>query len=105
MAPHPTPPHKGEGVRRSAAGFRCLAPTAGARARLPFAARQRPIAQSAPAPESAPQRAPPGGGAPARRLLRCSALVDAINARFGALADWRVLLAILISAGNALIRY
>jgi TRAP-type mannitol/chloroaromatic compound transport system permease small subunit len=38
-------------------------------------------------------------------LLRISAWIDAINARMGALAAWLVLIACLISAGNAISRY
>ena len=40
-----------------------------------------------------------------RALLRVSGAIDSINERFGRIADWCVLLACLISAGNALIRY
>jgi TRAP-type mannitol/chloroaromatic compound transport system permease small subunit len=38
-------------------------------------------------------------------LLRVSRWIDALNAAFGKVADWAVLLACLISAGNALFRY
>ena len=38
-------------------------------------------------------------------LLRLSRLIDAINDRFGVIANWLVLLACLISAGNAASRY
>ena len=38
-------------------------------------------------------------------LLRFSRAVDALNARFGAVADWCVLLAALLSAANAFSRY
>lgn len=38
-------------------------------------------------------------------LLRLSRTVDAVNARFGRAAEWLVLLASLVSAGNALLRY
>jgi TRAP-type mannitol/chloroaromatic compound transport system permease small subunit len=38
-------------------------------------------------------------------LLAISALIDAMNERFGRIANWCVLLACVISAGNALIRY
>jgi len=38
-------------------------------------------------------------------LIRLSRLIDAINDRFGVLANWMVLLACLISAGNAMSRY
>ena len=40
-----------------------------------------------------------------RALLRVSGAIDEVNERFGRLADWCVLLACLISAGNALVRY
>ena len=38
-------------------------------------------------------------------LLRLSRSIDALNARLGVLADWSVVLAVLISAGNAMVRY
>ena len=38
-------------------------------------------------------------------LLRFSRLIDTINDRFGVLANWLVLAACAISAGNALMRY
>ena len=38
-------------------------------------------------------------------LLKLSSWIDALNARFGTLADWLVLLSCLISAGNAFSRY
>lgn len=38
-------------------------------------------------------------------LLRLSAAIDALNARFGSLADWLIFLSVLISAGNATMRY
>jgi len=38
-------------------------------------------------------------------LLRLSRVIDAINDRFGVIANWLVLLACLISAGNAASRY
>ena len=38
-------------------------------------------------------------------LLRLSRAIDWVNARFGSLADWLVFLAVLISAGNAALRY
>ena len=38
-------------------------------------------------------------------LLKISYLIDAINQRFGRIANWLVLLACLISAGNAGTRY
>jgi TRAP-type mannitol/chloroaromatic compound transport system permease small subunit len=40
-----------------------------------------------------------------RFLLLLSRLIDAVNARLGAVADWLVLLSCLISAGNAFSRY
>ena len=40
-----------------------------------------------------------------RSLLRLSALIDAINARLGLIANWMVLTSCLISAGNAMVRY
>jgi TRAP-type mannitol/chloroaromatic compound transport system permease small subunit len=40
-----------------------------------------------------------------RPLLAFSRSIDAINARFGTIADWLVLLSCLISAGNAFSRY
>ena len=38
-------------------------------------------------------------------LLRLSQLIDYMNERFGRIANWLVLLACLISAGNAMSRY
>lgn len=38
-------------------------------------------------------------------LLRLSALIDALNERLGRVANWLVLLAVLVSAGNAMTRY
>jgi TRAP-type mannitol/chloroaromatic compound transport system permease small subunit len=38
-------------------------------------------------------------------LLKFSRAVDAINSRFGVVADWLVLLSCLVSAGNAAVRY
>lgn len=38
-------------------------------------------------------------------LLRLSGAIDKINARFGWIATWMVILACLISAGNAFVRY
>jgi TRAP-type mannitol/chloroaromatic compound transport system permease small subunit len=38
-------------------------------------------------------------------LIKISRLIDAINDRLGRLANWMVLAACLISAGNAMIRY
>ena len=39
------------------------------------------------------------------RLLKLSRVIDSLNDRFGQVADWLVLLACLISAGNAMSRY
>jgi len=38
-------------------------------------------------------------------LLRLSALIDALNERVGHLSYWLILLAVLVSAGNASVRY
>jgi TRAP-type mannitol/chloroaromatic compound transport system permease small subunit len=38
-------------------------------------------------------------------LLKLSLLIDAVNRRLGKVANWCVLLACLISAGNAMMRY
>jgi TRAP-type mannitol/chloroaromatic compound transport system permease small subunit len=40
-----------------------------------------------------------------KTLLAISDFIDAVNERFGRIANWCVLLACLISAGNALVRY
>jgi len=40
-----------------------------------------------------------------KTLLAISGVIDAVNERFGRIANWCVLLACLISAGNALVRY
>jgi TRAP-type mannitol/chloroaromatic compound transport system permease small subunit len=40
-----------------------------------------------------------------KTLLAVSGVIDAVNERFGRIANWCVLLACLISAGNALVRY
>ena len=40
-----------------------------------------------------------------RALLKLSGVIDAINEKFGVIANWTVLLACLISAGNAVSRY
>jgi len=40
-----------------------------------------------------------------RALLKLSGVIDAINEKFGVIANWTVLLACLISAGNAAVRY
>lgn len=46
-----------------------------------------------------------GRGIDVGTLLKLSLFIDAINRRLGKLADWMVLLACLISAGNAMMRY
>jgi TRAP-type mannitol/chloroaromatic compound transport system permease small subunit len=38
-------------------------------------------------------------------LLKISRAIDAVNARFGVVADWLVLLSCLVSAANAAVRY
>jgi TRAP-type mannitol/chloroaromatic compound transport system permease small subunit len=40
-----------------------------------------------------------------RGLLAASRAIDTLNERVGRIADWCVLLAVVISAGNALVRY
>ena len=40
-----------------------------------------------------------------RALLKASGVIDAINDRFGVIANWLVLIACLVSAGNAFVRY
>jgi len=40
-----------------------------------------------------------------RGLLKVSRVIDAVNDRFGILANWLVLLAVLISTANAIARY
>jgi TRAP-type mannitol/chloroaromatic compound transport system permease small subunit len=40
-----------------------------------------------------------------RALLKASVVIDAINDRFGVIANWLVLIACLVSAGNAFVRY
>jgi TRAP-type mannitol/chloroaromatic compound transport system permease small subunit len=40
-----------------------------------------------------------------KSLLKFSLLIDAINRRLGYLANWMILIACVISAGNAMIRY
>jgi len=39
------------------------------------------------------------------QLLSFSGFVDRLNDRFGVLASWLVLISVLVSAGNALVRY
>jgi TRAP-type mannitol/chloroaromatic compound transport system permease small subunit len=51
----------------------------------------------------APAKRRPGGSV--KVLLKFSAIVDAMNEKFGIIANWLVLLACLISAGNATSRY
>lgn len=48
-------------------------------------------------------RSPQGGVL--KVLLRFSALVDALNKRIGHVVYWLVLVAVLVSAGNAVVRY
>jgi TRAP-type mannitol/chloroaromatic compound transport system permease small subunit len=38
-------------------------------------------------------------------LLRLSHAIDAVNARFGVIANWLILLSCVLSAGNAAVRY
>ncbi len=40
-----------------------------------------------------------------KALLRVSRGIDALNARLGGLADWLIFISVLISAGNATVRY
>jgi TRAP-type mannitol/chloroaromatic compound transport system permease small subunit len=40
-----------------------------------------------------------------RALLKASGFIDAVNDRFGVIATWLVLIACLVSAGNAFVRY
>ncbi len=40
-----------------------------------------------------------------RSLLAFSALIDALNEKIGAVCNWLVLLACIVSAGNAMVRY
>jgi len=40
-----------------------------------------------------------------KTLLGFSAAIDAVNEKIGVLCDWLVLLACLVSAGNAMVRY
>ena len=40
-----------------------------------------------------------------KALLGFSAAIDAVNEKIGVLCDWLVLLACLVSAGNAMVRY
>ena len=40
-----------------------------------------------------------------KQLLIFTQYVDRLNDRFGVVASWLVLIAVLVSAGNALIRY
>ena len=38
-------------------------------------------------------------------LLKFSAIVDAVNEKIGVVCNWLVLLACIVSGGNAMIRY
>jgi TRAP-type mannitol/chloroaromatic compound transport system permease small subunit len=38
-------------------------------------------------------------------FLRLSEAIDAVNERFGRIANWLILLACIVSAGNAMVRY
>ena len=40
-----------------------------------------------------------------RSLLGFSALIDALNEKIGIVCNWLVLLACVVSAGNAMVRY
>ena len=40
-----------------------------------------------------------------RFLLKCSAVIDVINEKIGVVCNWLVLLACLVSGGNAMVRY
>ena len=40
-----------------------------------------------------------------RALLKASGVIDAVNDRFGLIATWLVLIACVLSAGNAFVRY
>ena len=40
-----------------------------------------------------------------KSFLSFSSSIDRLNDRFGVLASWLVLIAVLISAGNAIVRY
>ncbi len=40
-----------------------------------------------------------------RSLLAFSALIDALNEKIGGVCNWLVLLACVVSAGNAMVRY
>src|SRR3990170_1920449 len=51
------------------------------------------------------QTGPGTGGEFVDVLLRVSRWIDALNAAFGKIADWAVLISCLISAGNAMMRY
>ena len=42
---------------------------------------------------------------PMKAFLRLSALIDGLNERVGRLTYWLVLIAVLVSAGNAISRY
>lgn len=64
-----------------------------------------PSAPAGALPEGATTEAPSRGPRGAAGFLVFSRAVDAVTAGFGRVADWLVLFAVLISAGNAVIRY
>ncbi len=45
------------------------------------------------------------GGGHLKALLAISRVIDAANERLGRVANWAVLIAVAISAGNAMVRY
>lgn len=45
------------------------------------------------------------GGGHLKALLAISRVIDAVNERLGRVANWAVLIAVVISAGNAMVRY
>jgi len=55
--------------------------------------------------EQAEDRIRPSRGNTVRALLQVSRIIDAINDRFGTVATWLVLIAVLIATGNAISRY
>src|SRR6185295_14850641 len=72
-------------------------------ARRPKTAGPKPGATTGQRPvRRAPYR---GRGPDVKQLLKLSAAIDYINAQFGIVANWLVLLSCLISAGNAGSRY
>jgi TRAP-type mannitol/chloroaromatic compound transport system permease small subunit len=69
------------------------------------AAGDRPLSGVG-SPEQHPVELPrPGGGSIVKGLLMLSRGIDRLNAEFGMIANWLVLFACLISAGNAASRY